>query len=154
MECGDEVSIGWTHGGGGFAAPVEAAGAIDLVALQASLKAGIDVAAEVERLKHITAGAGQAMTYQRKAEEAKACLSATDPVSADYPMLAAEIGITAETLAGVASIVSAAYEAWITIGSAIEAARLGAKLAVDSAETAEAAMAAAVIDWSSVTAFQ
>ncbi len=116
---------------------------VDLDTLKVRLAASIDAAAENERLKYITSGAGQAMTYQRKAEEARACLVATDPQPADYPMLAAEIGITAATLTGVAEVVNAAYQAWLAIGAQIEAARLGAKAAIDAATTADEARAAA-----------
>lgn len=119
-----------------------------LASIKAELKAGIDVQAEQVRLRYITAGAGQAMTYQRKAEEARACLSDTDPVPADYPMLAAEVGITAEDLPGVAQIVNAAHEAWIAIGAQIEAARLGAKAAIEAADTVvEARLAAEAVNW-------
>lgn len=116
---------------------------VSLASLNAGLKARIDNAAEVERKKYITAGEGQALTYQRKAEEARACLAATDPTPADYPMLAAEIGITAEALTGVAQIVNAAHEAWIAIGAQIEAARLGAKSAINAATSAQEAQAVA-----------
>lgn len=116
---------------------------LSLAPLRVGLKATIDAAAEVERKKYITAGEGQALTYQRKAEEARACLSASDPQPADYPMLAAEIGITADTLIEVAEVVNAANAAWLVIGAEIEAARLGAKVAIDAASTAEEARAAA-----------
>lgn len=116
---------------------------VGLAQVKAGLKAKIDAAAEAERLRYITGGAGQAMTYQRKADEARACLTATDPMPADYPMLAAEIGISAEDLAGVAQIVNAAYEAWLAVGSQIEAERLGTKAAIDAATTVEEASAAA-----------
>lgn len=114
-----------------------------LAAAKRMLADRIDAAAEAERLRYITGGAGQAMTYQRKADEARACLTATDPMPADYPMLAAEIGITAEDLTGVAQIVNAAYEAWLAVGSQIEAERLGTKAAIDAATTVEEASAAA-----------
>lgn len=122
-----------------------AAGHLSAVKSQCKLK--IDSEAEAERLKYITSGAGQAMAYQRKSAEAKACLSATDPQAFDYPMLAAEIGITAATLIAVAEAVNAADAAWLAIGAAIEAVRLGAKAAIDAAETAEAARAAANVVW-------
>lgn len=107
-----------------------------LVRRQESRKAEIDAAAERERLRYITPGAGQAMTYQAKVEEARALAMETeDPDPAHYPLLSAEIGITAPSLAEVASVVVAAYQQWQMIGAAIEAARLGAKRAVDLAET-------------------
>lgn len=111
------------------------------------LKAQIDDEAESARLRYITGGAGQAMTYQQKAAEAAACLSEVDPQSVDYPLLAAEIGITAETLLGVAQVVFEAHQGWRQVGGIIEALRLSAKQAVDSAETEEGAQIAALVEW-------
>lgn len=115
---------------------------VDLGNLKASLKAQIDADAEAQRLKYITPGAGQSMAYLQKAMEATAYLAATDPDPADYPLLAAEVGITGDTIADVAAVVDAHYQAWRVIGAAIEQARLGAKAAVDAAETVEDAQAA------------
>lgn len=115
---------------------------VDLGDLKASLKAQIDADAEAERLKYITPGAGQAMAYLQKAMEATAYLGETDPDPADYPLLAAEVGITGDTIADVAAVVDAHYQAWRVIGAAIEQARLGGKAAVDAAETVEDAQAA------------
>lgn len=112
-----------------------------LAALKISLKAQIDAAAEVERLKYITLGSGQAMTYQQKAAEAAACLEDPEPLVDDYPLVAAEIGITGQTLSDVAAAIHAAYQAWRYIGAQIEAARLGGKAAVDAAVSAEQAQA-------------
>lgn len=136
IECADEVSIGWHYVDGVFSEPTNV---VDLDELKVTLKARVDAAAEAERKRYITAGEGQALTYQRKADEAKACLAASDPQPADYPMLAAEIGITAETLLGVAETVNAAHYAWLAIGAPIERARLGAKVAIDATTTADAA---------------
>ncbi|MCD1644332.1 hypothetical protein [Aurantimonas coralicida] len=119
----------------------------DLATRKAELKAAIDAAAEAERLKYVTAGAGQSMTYQEKAAEAARLADDPSPDPADYPMLAAEIGITAATLADVAATVAANRAAWRTIGAAIEGARLGTKAAVDAAETVDDAEAAALVAW-------
>lgn len=116
---------------------------VSLAALKAAVMAGIDEAAELARLKYITPGAGQAMTYTEKAAQARQCLAATDPLEADYPLLAAEIGITAATLVEVAGVVAAAHSAWIGIGALIEGARLQAKAAIDAAEDIAAVHAAA-----------
>lgn len=111
--------------------------------LKASLKGSVDGFAELQRRKYITPGSGQAMTYMQKADEARRYLAATDPVSTDYPLLSAEIGITAPTVGEIATIVNAAFTQWRQIGAAIEAARLGAKAAIDAARTAADAQAAA-----------
>jgi len=110
--------------------------------LKVQLRSALDTAAEFERLKYITPGAGQAMTYQAKAAEAKAFVASEDPQPSDFPMLSAEVGITADSLAEVAQIVVAAYAQWQMIGAEIESARLGGKAAIASAEDADAAQAA------------
>ncbi|CDN52546.1 Hypothetical protein RG1141_CH01810 [Neorhizobium galegae bv. officinalis bv. officinalis str. HAMBI 1141] len=107
------------------------------------LKAIVDADAEIERLKYITAGAGQAMTYQQKADEAREYLEEDQPDAADYPLLTAEIGITGATIADVANVIIASFQQWQVIGGAIEAARLGTKAAIDAAETVDDAEAAA-----------
>lgn len=133
----DEVTLQWVH------TPV----VIDLAALKVALKAAIDAAAEVARLKYITPGAGQAMTYQAKAEEARQYLVASaegdEPDAADYPMLSAEVGITAGTIGAVAVIIDGNFKQWQFIGAAIEAVRLGAKESVSAADSVAAAHAAA-----------
>lgn len=116
--------------------------------LKATLKARLDEVAETERLKYITGGAGQAMTYQQKAAEAAACLADPAPDPVEYPLLAAEIGITAETLVGVATVVFGQHQAWRVIGAQIEAARLNGKKAIDAALSAEDAQAAfELVEW-------
>lgn len=119
-----------------------------LDAIKASLKSTVDSLAEVERLKYITPGNGQAMTYQQKVTEAQGFKAATNPQPEDFPMLSSEVGITAPTLDEVADIILAAYGQWQLIGAAIEAIRLGAKRDIDAA-TDEAAAQAVVdaIEW-------
>ncbi|MEH7848463.1 hypothetical protein [Rhizobium laguerreae] len=119
-----------------------------LDAIKADLCDAIDRAAEQERRKYITSGAGQAMTYVQKADEAKRFLAAEDPVAADFPLLAAEIGITALDISEVATVVAAAHRSWQQIGAAIEAARLGTKKEVMAAASEPAARsAAAAVAW-------
>lgn len=147
VECDDLVVPGWTYSNlDGFKPPTVEFQPLDEVKVK--LKASIDMAAETERLKYITAGAGQAMEYQQSAAEAKACLATIAaepeyaPGAAEYPMLAASIGIDGVTIAEVATTVNAMHEAWLAVGSAIRAARLGTKLAIDAAGTVEDAQAA------------
>lgn len=141
--CAEDVDTGWVVTDDGIAAPAQPE--INLATLKAALKAEIDAAAERERLRYITPGAGQAMTYARKVEQAKAVLAAVDPAPADYPMLAASIGIDGADIMTVANVIVAMDAAWEAIGAAIEAARLNAKKAVDQAVTAAEAKAVAVI---------
>lgn len=144
VPCGDEVGIGWGYDGDLFLPPPPPPLSPEaLEAVKSDLKRSIDAAAEAERLRYITPGAGQAMTYSQKADEARRCIDAIGPDAADYPLLAAEIGITAGTLVGVAQVIAAANAQWLQIGAAIEAARLSTKMAIAAAETEEAARAAA-----------
>ena len=113
---------------------------LDLIKVR--LKDAVDLDAERVRLRFVTGGAGQAMTYQAKVDEARRLADDPAPDDANYPLLTAEIGITSDTLLGVSAVVMQAYQAWIILGAQIEGARLGAKKAIDEAGTAEVARAA------------
>lgn len=144
--CGDHVREGWLFDGKLFSA--EPAVAVNIVLIKQSMKTFIDAAAETERLKYITPGNGQAMTYQQKVTEAQAFKAATNPHASDYPMLSSEVGITAETIDEVADVVLAAFAQWQQIGAMIESIRLGAKRDIDAAEDETAARAiVASIEW-------
>ena len=164
VEPTDDAYLSWCEAGGRATAwPRDAAGLqsdaalqevltphrcyVTLDALKSALRQAIDEAAETERARWITLGAGQAMTYQAKAIEAAAISSDPSPDPAGYPLLAAEIGITAPDLAGVAAVVLAQHAAWTAAGAAIEAARLSGKADVTAAADATAARAAAVVIW-------
>ncbi|MFD1792066.1 hypothetical protein ACFSE0_10500 [Ochrobactrum teleogrylli] len=115
-----------------------------LTAIKDALKRQVDAGAEAERLKYITPGAGQAMTYQQKVTEAQAFKAASNPQASDYPILSSEVGITAETLSEVADVVLTAFAQWQQIGAMIESIRLGAKRDIDAAE--DEAEARAIVD--------
>ncbi|MBQ0707725.1 MULTISPECIES: hypothetical protein [Brucella/Ochrobactrum group] len=142
VQCDDDVQCGWVYGEGDFLMPQPTPE--DLSSLKSALKQGVDAWAETERLKYITPGEGQAMTYQQKVVEARAFKIASSPKAADYPVLSSEVGITAETLSEVADVVLAAFSLWQQIGAAIEAVRLGAKRDIDAA--ANEAAARAIVD--------
>ncbi|GEM_PF-1696473 len=114
---------------------------VTLATIKTALKVEVDRLAEVERLKYITPGTGQAMTYQQKVDEARALKAVSNPKPEDYPILASEVGITAPTLSEVADTVLAAYRQWQQIGAMIEAIRLGAKRDIDESTTEAAARA-------------
>jgi len=124
---------------------------IPLDSLRARAVAAIDAAAEQARLAWITGGAGQALVYQRKSDEARRYASVVaaegTPEPSDYPVLAAEVGITAPDLAGVVAVVQGLDAAWAQVAAAIEALRLGAKAAVAAASDAAAIQAAPAITW-------
>lgn len=122
---------------------IEAA-SVDPRSVKIALQQNVDALAEAERLKYITPGNGQAMTYQQKVAEAQAFKAASNPQPSDYPILSSEVGITADTLDEVANIVLAAFAQWQQIGAMIESIRLGAKRDIDAAE--DEAAARAIID--------
>lgn len=137
---------GWVLEDGVLVPPPPAA-PVNLSVLKGTLCAQIDAAAEVERGRYITSGSGQAMTYQAKAAEALALAADPAPDHAAYPLLSAEVGITAPDLTGVGAVVRGAYAAWQVIGAAIERARLAGKVAVMAADDEAAARAAAAVEW-------
>lgn len=117
---------------------------VNLTPVRDALLAQIDADAEATRMRFITPGAGQAMTYLRKEAEAKAYL-AGDP--APTPFLSAEAPARSMTLADLAAEVASRAAAWQGIGPKIEAARLAAKKAVQEATNISDMHQAAVIDW-------
>lgn len=120
--------------------------------IKEALKGRVDAAAENERLKYITAGVGQSMTYTEKFNQAvdyskkyaaheQDPKNAPEPNEADYLLLKAGLGIDGKTLIEVAETVTYAYAIWQKIGAAIEATRLESKAAIENAKTAEEAQA-------------
>jgi hypothetical protein len=100
----------------------------------------IDDAAEAERLKYITYGSGQALEYQRVAEEARRYAENSE---GSFPMLQASVDAgEAISLADAAALITAHDSAWQTIGSEIRRIRLTAKIALDEATTVEEVAAA------------
>lgn len=129
------------------------AGAVDahFDAIEKSLHREIDAAAENRRLDFITPGAGQSATYDVKAAEAAAIVGGASPDVAVHPFVVKEAAVLGKTATARAAEIVATQAAWFAIGSNIEAARQGAKVAVTQAKGDEAAMrAAAAVDWSSV----
>ena len=115
--------------------------------IKLSLKSQIDQQAETERLKYITPGVGQGMTYQEKVNQATnysglytAHLADPDnnlkPNDDEYLLLRAGLGIDGNTVLQIAETVTYAYLQWQQIGAAIEATRLQTKALIDEAETA------------------
>ena len=119
--------------------------AVVLAESKAEALTRIDAAAEAERAKYLTPGAGQAMVYQQKQAEAHAWQA--NP-NGTYPHLTAEIGITGATLEEVAQTVLAMEAGWTQVSSAIEATRLAAKAVVRTCTTpAEVEQTVTGITW-------
>ncbi len=119
-----------------------------LDAIKAELLADVDRQAEAVRLRYITAGSGQALTYQQKAAEAAAFAAepAIDPEL--VPHIMAEVGITAETPEEVAAIILGRRADLQLLSATIEHFRLAAKQAIAAAESLADAAYYAKVDWS------
>src|SRR5690606_32071172 len=83
VECDADVAVGWIYADGVFSEPGATTAPLELV--KTRLKIMIDASAEVNRLKYITPGAGQAMTYEQKMDEVRALAQDPDPDPANYP---------------------------------------------------------------------
>ncbi|MBB3692996.1 hypothetical protein [Sphingomonas sp. BK580] len=117
---------------------------LDLTALKVAAAARIDEEAEQVRLRFLTPGAGQGMTYLRKEAEARAYLK--DP-KAPTPFLAAEAAACDITVDALAAEVVAQADAWVPVGAAIEGLRMAAKRKSASGETVGAIVSAAAVAW-------
>lgn len=130
----------------------------DLTALKRAAEAKVDGEAEALRQRFVTPGSGQAMTYLVKQEQARQCIADPDPDPANYPLLAATIGIErdeetgqiAQNVTEVAQIVLSVLDQWMQVAAMIEQLRLGAKAAIRTATTPAAIEAAAQVDWQSI----
>lgn len=113
--------------------------------IKRAAKAEVDRRAEMARTQYITPGAGQAMSYREKLNEALDCLVrfALDnpPPVGTYPLLESEVGITAGSTLAVAQAVSSTYNSWKLIEANINGIRLAAKQNIDAALNAAAVQA-------------
>ena len=108
---------------------------IDLGPLKRAKVASVNSRAEAIRNLYLTPGSGQAITYARKENEARAFDPGGDP--SDTPFLYAEAVSTGATLADTAALVLAQANAWVAIGAAIEGNRRGLVVAIEAAADAE-----------------
>ncbi|MCK8779096.1 hypothetical protein M0654_03760 [Rhizobium sp. NTR19] len=121
---------------------------IDIDLLRAEMVAKVDREAEAYRLNFITAGDGQAMTYQQKLAEARAKLANTSIADAEIPHIVAEAEATGMTKTDVAQSIVDTFAGWQILSAGIEGKRMAAKKAIAEAEAAEAIKAAAAVSWS------
>ncbi|QCP84324.1 hypothetical protein EYE35_01115 [Cereibacter sphaeroides] len=109
----------------------------DLAAeLEQARRAGIECinrAADAVRRRYVTAITGQDMLYLRKEAEARNYIAAVDPDLDDYPLIAAEVGITAPTAWQVAQVYLGLSAIWISLAAPLETARLGAIATIETA---------------------
>ena len=95
-----------------------------LAASRAAAVAEINAWAAQERLKYITDLPGQGMIYLAKEVEARAWLAAPAPDATAYPMLAAEVGITAPDAYQLSQIWVNMAAMWRGVAARIEHERL------------------------------
>ncbi|EJF89128.1 hypothetical protein [Bartonella tamiae] len=142
IKAPDGVEHGWTFLNNKWEKPNSIIIAID--DMRTNFKNLVDQDAEQERLKYITNGVGQSMTYQEKIAQAASYskqyatfLADTDksphPNEEDYPLLKASLGIDGDTLLEVAEKVTSAYRQWQKVGAAIEETCLKTKQQIDQA---------------------
>lgn len=135
-----------------------------LVEAQTAASTSIDLDAEQARLQFITPGFGMQLAYIEKQREGAAFMAAyptaaalaaasVQPTSTEYPMLFAEIGITAPNAYGVATVYMQEYQLWQIAGAAIEKIRLTSKAAIAAATTMNAIAAAMNVTWPVPTDF-
>lgn len=106
-----------------------------LASVRAKASRSIDVHAEAARLRYITPGSGQAMTYLEKRSEAQAYKDAGYPSASllDYPMVKAEKDGTGVTGRAAADLILAKAAEWVVLAAAIDKERRSAKFAVEAA---------------------
>ncbi len=88
-----------------------------LAALKAALCAAIDAEAERQRLRFITPGAGQAMTYARKLEEAKTATIDPSPTAEAYPNQAFRYGDNAWGIQFHGELTRMMMQRWVVHGA-------------------------------------
>lgn len=133
----------------GHAEQIEVPEIVPLERVKARAVARVNDAASSLRGQYITVIPGQEMIYLAKEAEAVRYLAETpEPVTLDgYPMLAAEVGITAPTAYELAQLWANMSALWRGIAAQIETARLGAIYQIETAPDAaavDAIVAAAV----------
>lgn len=107
-----------------------------LAELRAHARAVIDAEAETARLRYVTPGAGQAMTYQDKRAQATAFQSAGEPEDlTPYPFIAAEAEALSMSPSAAAQAILDTSALWLLVGAQIEGARMGGKRAAAEATT-------------------
>lgn len=125
--------------------------------IKRELHSRLDNAAENRRIRYLTPGTGMSMTYAEKRDQANAvhdmgetaanAMTAQEQV-AQFPTLAASVGLEAPTLWACAQLVIAKSEAWATLSHTIERTRLLGKKAISDASDAATARAAyEAIEW-------
>ncbi|SHL97053.1 hypothetical protein SAMN05444389_102426 [Paracoccus solventivorans] len=130
----DQAGPGWTFDGADFIPPPESTAALSEVCAAAidSINSAIGQA----RTEFITDLPGQEMLYLVKEDEAGRFIKDLDADLENYPLIAAEIGITGPTAYEVAQVYLNLGAQFRQIGAQLETIRLGHIAQVEIAETA------------------
>ncbi|WP_054304548.1 hypothetical protein [Gemmobacter sp. LW-1] len=120
----------------------EARAAAELEGAKVAARAGLTAAIAQARARMITDLPGQSMIYLAKEAEARAWIADPAPGIADYPLLSAELGITAPDAASLAQIWLNLATLWRSAAADLEALRLTANAAIDAATAVEEVEAA------------
>ena len=122
---------------------IEAWQASALQKVKTEAVAAINAASGLTRQKFITTAPGQEMIYLAKEREAIAYLADPVPLPIDYPLIAAEVGVTAPTAWELAQVWVNVSVYWRSIAARIEGARMRAIARIEAAPDADAAQVAA-----------
>lgn len=111
----------------------------DLATAKAAAIAAVNLRIGNQRAAYITVAPGQEMIYQRKEAEAREYLSflAEPATLTEFPLIAAEVGITAPTAAQVAQVWLNMAAAWVAVAAALETARMTQIGQIESAQSVE-----------------
>ncbi|WP_288996793.1 hypothetical protein [uncultured Gemmobacter sp.] len=115
----------------------EARAAAALEAAKAEARVTLAAAVTAARAALITDLPGQSMIYLAKEAEARAWMADPTPDPAAYPLLSAELGITAPDAASLAQIWLNLATLWRSTAADLEALRLTTSAAIDAATTLE-----------------
>lgn len=126
------MSIDWSR-----TITAEARAAAALEAAKAEARVTLAAAVTAARAALITDLPGQSMIYLAKEAEARAWMADPTPDPAAYPLLSAELGITAPDGASLAQIWLNLATLWRSTAADLEALRLTASAAIDAATTLE-----------------
>lgn len=105
---------------------------------KAAARARLSAYIEAARRSLVTPLTGQDMIYLAKEAEAIAWVADGAPVLAGYPLLAAEVGITAPDADQIAQLWLNMAALWRQMAAQLEALRLSVGAAIDSATTQDA----------------
>ncbi len=141
-ELPEGAGIGWTWDGEAFSPPAGPSAEELLAEAKDSARQRLTASIRGARTAMITDLPGQDMIYLAKLTEAAAWTTAVDPDPADYPLLSAEVGITAPTADELAQLWLNMGQLWRAAAAQLEALRMSTGAAIDAAETPEDVAAA------------